>query len=181
MCLALLEAGVIVMNPETWSLPLSLSSSYPSSAPSSHPSKSYYPTFPSCKTKVLMDIDRRKISWKKMVLRRKELFIGAVLELQAARKDALYIWKIHIPKLQRQSHSMQQINVNLIYQIVLVCGQKEGVWKNSSIITVNNLVLYILCICKIWYICNKIFLLLSHWFIHSENIYWSPTIWQTLV
>ena len=181
MCWAFLEAGVIVMNMETWSLPLSLSSSYPSSAPSSHPSKSYYPTFPSCKTKVLMDIDKWKNILEEDGIGEKGTLHQASVGLQSARKDALYIWKIHIPKLQRQSHSMQQINVNLIYWIVLVCGRKEGVWKNSLIITVNNLVLYILCICKIWYICNKIFLLLSHWLINSENIYWAPTIWQTLV
>lgn len=48
------------MNTETWSLPLSSSSSSPSSALSSHPSKSYDPIFFSCKTEVSMDIDKGK-------------------------------------------------------------------------------------------------------------------------
>lgn len=58
MCLALLEAAVVVMNTENWSLPASLSSFYFSSAPNSHSSKSYYPSFPSYNIKVLVDIDK---------------------------------------------------------------------------------------------------------------------------
>ena len=70
------------MNTETWSLSLSLSSSFTSSAPCSHPSKPYYPTFPSCKTKFPWMLINEKRCWKKVVVGRKEPFMVALLDLR---------------------------------------------------------------------------------------------------
>lgn len=59
LCLALPELGVQSWT-QTWSLPLSRSPSFPSSGPRSHSSKPNSSTFPRCKTKVLIDVDKWK-------------------------------------------------------------------------------------------------------------------------
>ena len=150
MCLALLEAAVVVMNTENWSLPVSLSSFYFSSAPSSHSSKSYYPSFPIYNIKVLVDIDKRERSWRKWYWGERQSLWGSVGtsaqpgKMPWTSEDPTYLncWDNVIVNVL--------VNVNSIYLIVLVCGRKEGFWKNSLIITVNISFLYILCICKIW-------------------------------
>ena len=134
MCLALLEAAVVVMNTETWSLPVSLSSFYFSSAPSSHSSKSYYPTFLSYKIKVLVDIDKWKRSWRKWYWREKKSLWGSV---GTSAQPGKMPWTSEDPSYLNCWDSVivnVLVNVNSIYLIVLVCGRKEGVWKDSLIL-----------------------------------------------
>lgn len=107
LCPALPEAGIIEMNTETWSLPLSSSSSSPSSALSSHPSKSYDPIFFSCKTEVSMDIDKGKSLRKRWYWGERKSPSWQCWNFRSARQNARYIWKIHRPSWQRQAHSMQ--------------------------------------------------------------------------
>lgn len=118
--------------------------------PNSHSSKSYYPSFPSYNMKVLVDIDKWERSWRKWYWGERQSLWGSVGtsaqpgKMPWTSEDPTYLncWDNVIVNVL--------VNVNSIYLIVLVCGRKEGVWKNSLIITVNISVLYILCICKIW-------------------------------
>lgn len=132
MCLALLEAAVVVMNTENWSLPVSLSSFYFSSAPILTPPNPIILASQVTNIKVLVDIDKWERSWENDIGEKGSLY-GAVLEPQLSQarcpehlKIPLYLncWDNVIVNVL--------VNVNSIYLIVLVCGRRKEFEKQFN-------------------------------------------------